>query len=165
MARAWLSGMPIASPKGAAPPNASMISTNEFIPISLPDVAIRVNTARSVYFVTLCSMKEEAIRKEQGARLAAVRQAAGFMSARDAALSCRWPESTYRAHENGSRTIGFDDAAKYVARFRVEGAKGFSAKWVLFGSDEEESLDEMIRNQPPDIRQKAYYAVRSVLKK
>lgn len=113
-------------------------------------------------------MNETEIRKAQGARLATVRAAAGFVSARHAALACGWPESTYRAHENGSRTIGLDDAFKYVNRFRSEGAKGFTAQWIQFGdgeTPEKQSLDELIRNQPPDVRKKAYQAVISVLKK
>lgn len=113
-------------------------------------------------------MKEDEIRKAQGRRLAAVREAAGFASARSAALACGWPESTYRAHENGSRTIGQNDAFRYVNRFRAEGAKGYTAQWVQYGDDGdllEQSLDEMIRGQSPEVRKKVYHAVRSALKK
>lgn len=112
-------------------------------------------------------MKDDEIRKAQGRRLAVVRLAADLDSARKAALSCGWPESTYRAHENGSRTIGLNDARRYISRFQARGAKGFTAQWVLFGDDEDagQSLDEMLKNQSPDVRKRAYQAVRSVLSK
>jgi hypothetical protein len=112
-------------------------------------------------------MKQNQTRMIQGRRLTAVRKAAGFKSAREAALECGWPESTYRAHENGSRTIGQDDAIEYVARFKSEGAKGYTAQWVLFGdgAQPDESLDEMIRGQSPEMIAKVYQAVRLALKK
>lgn len=105
------------------------------------------------------------LRKEQGRRLAEARAAAHFKSAREAALKCGWPESTYRAHENGSRTIGQNDATKYIKKFISLGARGVTAKSILFGSDEERSLDRMIKNQPAHIQEKAYRAVRDLLKK
>lgn len=102
--------------------------------LSLPHVAISVNTARSVRGATLCSMDQEArIRKEQGDRLAAAREAAGYRSARAAALDNDWPESSYRAHEAGTRTIGMDDAQRYAKRFRAEGVT-VSAQSILFGN-------------------------------
>ena len=61
------------------------------------------------------------------------RKAAGFNSARHAALECDWAESSYRAHERGSRTIGQDDARRYIHRFTAAGAQGYTAQWVLFG--------------------------------
>jgi len=63
-------------------------------------------------------MKEAGICKAQGGRLAMARMLAGFKSARQAALANGWPESTYRAHEGGTRTIGHDDAERYAKRFR-----------------------------------------------
>jgi hypothetical protein len=111
-------------------------------------------------------MTDDEIQKAKGRRLAIVRRAAGFDSARSAALACGWPESTYRSHENGSRTIGDNDARRYVVRFNARGAKGFTAQWVMFGSDEDDvgqSLDEMLKNQPAEVRKKAIRAVRSVL--
>ena len=110
--------------------------------------------------------KEDAIRKAQGRRLAMSREAAGFTSARQAALKCGWAESTYRAHENGSRTIGQNDASRYIHRFTSEGAKDYSARWVLFGDGDapEQSLDDMIRNEPPEVQKRVYQAVRDALK-
>jgi phage repressor protein C with HTH and peptisase S24 domain len=67
-------------------------------------------------------------RKRQGKRLAQLRSQAGYRSARAAALELGWPESTYRAHEAGARTIGADDAERYAARFGAG-----SAQWILFG--------------------------------
>jgi SOS-response transcriptional repressor LexA len=46
----------------------------------------------------------------------------------------RWPESTYKAHENGTRTIGQDDAEKYASRFHALGATA-TAKSILFGPE------------------------------
>jgi phage repressor protein C with HTH and peptisase S24 domain len=80
-------------------------------------------------------MQEESSKK-QGKRLAAARLKAGYRSARDAALSNGWPESTYRAHESGRRTIGQDDAERYARRFRANGAK-ITAKQILFGDHDE----------------------------
>ena len=110
--------------------------------------------------------KEEEIRKAQGRQLAMVREAAGFTSARQAALKCGWPESTYRAHESGGRTIGLNDAGRYIHRFTLAGAKDYSAQWVLFGDGEapEQSLDDMIRNEPPEVQKRVYQAVRDILK-
>jgi phage repressor protein C with HTH and peptisase S24 domain len=65
--------------------------------------------------------KDERRRMDQGARLAAARAKAGYRSARAAAIDLGWPESSYRAHENGTRTIGQDDADRYAAAFRAKG--------------------------------------------
>lgn len=99
---------------------------------SLHDVAVDVNTARSVPIATLRGMDVKKTRKEQGLRLKAARAAAGYRSARDAALQNEWPESTYRAHEGGTRTIGQDDAERYAARFRFDGVD-VTARGILFG--------------------------------
>lgn len=96
------------------------------------------------------------LRRRQGKRLQAVRLAAGFRSARAAAAECEWPESTYRSHENGSRRIGQDDAERYMNRFKAYGAKGYSARWLLFG--EERSLDKLLETAPPEVAQRAYEA-------
>lgn len=58
--------------------------------------------------------------------------AAGYRSAREAALENRWPESTYRAHESGTRTIGQDDAERYAKRFRAAGAN-VTGQAILYG--------------------------------
>src|SRR5436190_2011542 len=109
---------------------------------------MHVNTARSDFDATICSVKPTEVTKAQGARLAAARLAAGYSSARDAALSNRWAESTYRAHETGNRTIGLDDAAKYVKRFQAAGVK-ITAKEIIFGTDE---IVEEDANSPADAR-------------
>ena len=106
---------------------------------------------------------DEKTKKAQGRRLRTVREAAGFGSMRSAADECGWPESSYKAHETGLRTIGYDDAVRYVNRFSKEGAKGYTAKWVLFGDDI--SLDALVRDQPPDVVQRAYEAVLAEIEK
>ncbi|MET7245032.1 S24 family peptidase [Methylobacterium sp. EM32] len=78
---------------------------------------------------------ENRVRAAQGERLRQARIAAGYRSARDAALQNAWPESTYRAHEAGTRTIGQDDAERYAARFRRDGVE-VTAKGLLFGDDD-----------------------------
>ena len=88
----------------------------------------------------------------RGNRLKAAREAAGFGSMREAALACGWPESTYRAHENGSRTLGYDDIEKYLAAFRRRGASGFTEEWIAYGSSHKrESLDAKLKDQPPEV--------------
>lgn len=123
-------------------PKESMTSLN-VMPPSLQQVAGRVNTARSVLSATLCSMSSsDSLRQQQGERLRAARLTAGFRSAREAALSNNWPESTVRAHESGTRTIGQDDAEKYARRYRLSGAD-VTARSILFGQDGTESLPAM----------------------
>lgn len=93
-----------------------------------------VNTACSDVAGNLACMEQNKLRQRQGARLSASREAAGFKSARAAALECGWPESSYRSHEAGTRTIGLDDADKYAKRFQSAGVK-VSARHILFGAD------------------------------
>lgn len=109
-----------------------MTSANDFMPQSLQEVATTVNTARSVLTATLRSMSDDKLKQAQGLRLKAARKAAGYRSARDAALQNEWPESTYRAHEGGTRTIGQDDAERYASRFRFDGVD-VTARGILFG--------------------------------
>jgi hypothetical protein len=86
----------------------------------------------------MCSVQSETkLRRDQGAWLAAFREAAGYRSARAAALENGWPESTYRAHEAGTRTIGQDDAQRYARRFQAKGVK-VTAQSILFGDPEAE---------------------------
>jgi SOS-response transcriptional repressor LexA len=75
--------------------------------------------------------RETALRKRQGSRLSTARKQAGWKFGRSAALENGWPESTYRAHEAGTRTIGQDDAEKYARRFRAEGVD-ITAQSILF---------------------------------
>ncbi len=84
-------------------------------------------------------MNEEKIRRAQGARLKAAREMAGFRSARDAALQNDWKESSYRAHENGTRTIGRDDADRYAKRFNT------TAQRILFGDGPTSDLDTLMK--------------------
>lgn len=114
--------------------------------------------------------KEEKIRKAQGSRLRTIRMAAGFDSARSAALTARWSESTYRAHEGGTRTIGPDDAARYVIWFLQQGAKGenFTGRWVIYGDEDEllpADFEDLVRGESPAFRQKAYQAILDLKKR
>jgi phage repressor protein C with HTH and peptisase S24 domain len=68
-------------------------------------------------------------------RLKAYREAAGFAFASHAAQRYRWGESTYRSHENGTRTIGDDDADKYAAAFSRPGRK-ITGKDIMYGPTE-----------------------------
>ncbi|MGO4705316.1 helix-turn-helix transcriptional regulator [Microvirga sp. 2MCAF38] len=68
-------------------------------------------------------------------RLAAARTEAGYRSGRAAALENGWPESTYRAHEAGTRTIGLNDAERYAERFRAVGVS-VTGKGILYGPDD-----------------------------
>lgn len=79
-------------------------------------------------------MVDDRLRKAQGTRLAEARSKAGWRSARAAALENGWKESSYRAHEAGTRTIGQDDAETYARRFRAAGV-AVTAQEILFGSD------------------------------
>ena len=69
------------------------------------------------------------LHQEPFERLEMARIRAGYRSARQAALQNEWPESTYRAHENGGRTIGTDDAERYANAFNVP------YQWLLLGRD------------------------------
>jgi hypothetical protein len=106
-----------------------------------------VNTARSEKMLTLCVVTDP-LRKAQGRRLAAARKQAGFRSARAAALENGWKESSYRAHEGGTRTIGLDDANRYARKFRALGVS-VTAQSILFDAEASQpilngELDEAI---------------------
>jgi hypothetical protein len=113
---------------------------------------------------------EEKIRKGQGARLRTVRMAAGYPSARSAALDAGWPESTYRAHEGGTRTIDPRDAARYIMFFLKKGARGdnFTGRWIIYGDDDdlsEASLDDLVRGESPAFKKKAIEAILNLKKR
>lgn len=72
-------------------------------------------------------------RIEQGRRLKEARLRAGYPSAAQAAQAFGWPESTYRTHEKGTRTIGLDDADRYARRYKV------SPVYLLHGVGEPET--------------------------
>jgi len=94
--------------------------------MSLHQVAMLVNTARSDPTATLRAMDMKAQRRQQGRRLKEARLRF-YRSAREAALDNDWPESTYRSHENGTRTMGDDDVARYGKRYGVRPEK------IMFG--------------------------------
>lgn len=112
---------------------------------------------------------DERIRAAQGGRLRTIRLAAGFPSARAAAQAAGWAESTYRAHEGGTRTIGPNDAARYVNYFLNAGARGdnFTGRWVIYGDDDEltASLDDLVAGESAAFKRKAIEAILSLKKR
>jgi hypothetical protein len=60
-------------------------------------------------------------------RLIQARKAAGFKSARAAAIKFGWNCSTYASHENGQSNYGLEKAEKYGLAF------GTRAVWLLHG--------------------------------
>lgn len=64
---------------------------------------------------------------EMHERLREARERAGFETAADAARKFGFPETTYRAHENGQRNIPRTRAPIYARAFRV------SPEWLLYG--------------------------------
>jgi SOS-response transcriptional repressor LexA len=91
--------------------------------------------------------RDAALRKRQGNRLKKAREQAGWKFGRSAAIDNGWPESSYRAHERGTRTIGQDDAEKYARRFRAEGVE-ITAQDILFDDASQRDDDRPLR---PDI--------------
>jgi phage repressor protein C with HTH and peptisase S24 domain len=57
--------------------------------------------------------------ENMGSRLRAARIAAGFKSARSAAIRFNWSPSTYAAHENGQNEFDATAAAKYAKAFHT----------------------------------------------
>jgi len=62
---------------------------------------------------------------ETNTRLRQARQAAGFKSARAAAIRYNWTPSTYASHENGQTPVPRDAAKAYAKAFKVDVA------WLL----------------------------------
>jgi hypothetical protein len=60
-------------------------------------------------------------------RLIQARKAAGFKSARSAAIKFGWTQSTYASHENGQSHYDLETAEKYAFAF------GTKAIWLLHG--------------------------------
>jgi hypothetical protein len=56
---------------------------------------------------------------ETGQLLRLARSIAGFTSAKSAALKYGWSEPTMRAHESGTRRIGYKEAEKYASAFGI----------------------------------------------
>lgn len=96
---------------------------------------------------------------------------AGFPSARAAALACGWAESTYRAHEGGTRTISPADAAEYVLAFLRRGAAGdhVTGRWVIYGDEDDlyasASLDDLLAGESPAFRKRAIQAILNLKKR
>lgn len=85
-------------------------------------------------------------------------------------MDAGWPESTYKAHENGTRTIDPGDAARYVTWFLQQGAKGenFTGRWVIYGDEDEltgAAFEDLVRGESPAFRKKAYQAVLNLKKR
>lgn len=66
-----------------------------------------------------------------GERLRRARVDAGFATAADAARRFGWSPSTYTSHENDTRGLKAEVAARYARAFRV------SPEWLLFGRGED----------------------------
>jgi hypothetical protein len=62
-------------------------------------------------------------------RLKKARINAGYKSATAAIKACGWPNSTYRAHENGQNNFSVETAEIYAKAY------GVSAAWLLVGAD------------------------------
>lgn len=62
-----------------------------------------------------------------GGRLKAARMQGGYASAAVAARTFGWSEVTYRAHENGTRTVSVSMAKIYSDAF------GIDIGWLLLG--------------------------------
>jgi phage repressor protein C with HTH and peptisase S24 domain len=119
---------------------------------SLHHVAITINTFCSDLTATMRSVLDEPVEnlvgETPGDRLRAARERAGHASARAAALDRGWPESTYRAHEAGTRNFGEEDAHKYARAFRVH------PLWLLHG---------LTTNQKPTVEVVGYVGAGAAL--
>lgn len=60
-------------------------------------------------------------------RLLEAREKAGFSGPTEAAAAFGWNAVTYRSHENGTRNLSRQAAARYAQQFRV------TAGWLLYG--------------------------------
>ena len=69
-------------------------------------------------------------------RLRAARERAGFATAADGARRLNVPVATYSGHENGSRGLKREVAARYAKAF------GVTPEWLLFGSGTSDFLHE-----------------------
>lgn len=83
-----------------------------------------VDAVNMIYVVAPCHVL---MMQEPKDRLRKARTAAGYPSARAAALKFGWGESSYAAHENGQNGIRPTAAAKYAKAFRT------SAAYILTG--------------------------------
>lgn len=134
----WLSGTP--RPFANRPdPKASMISAKLFMAFCYtmcyrPSIPNLVNLHATLH--NMVGDPKTQSMAEQGKRLKAAREEAGFRTASAAVRS--FPKSakvkipTYGAHERGTRAMGPDDAEKYAKRFSALGAN-VTASDILFG--------------------------------
>jgi phage repressor protein C with HTH and peptisase S24 domain len=114
------------------------MSEKEFIPDLILPVSGEVNTARIEKTVTICiemGDDRQDVIKARAERLKAYRLAAGFKHASDAATRYHWKQAGYRHHENGTRSIGDDDADRYAAAFSRPGRK-ITGKDIMYGPAE-----------------------------
>lgn len=119
---------------------------------------------------SVAMVDEDKVRRAQGSRLRTIRKAAGFTSARAAALAAGWPESTYRSHEAGTRTIAPRDAQRYAMWFRFKGAKDpkFNGRWIIYGDEDElipADIQALVENESPAFRRAAYQAILDLKKR
>lgn len=83
-------------------------------------------------------------------RLVQAREYAGYGSARSAALSFGWPESSYRAHEAGTRGIGKNDADKYAQAFNISGEWLFYGRGLMITPELRRTTDEQPKRPAPN---------------
>ncbi len=69
-------------------------------------------------------------------RLREAREAAGFSTAKDAAMSMGIPVSTYIGHENGHRGFPAARAPQYARKFKV------AEEWLLYGKGGDRQIPE-----------------------
>lgn len=69
-------------------------------------------------------------------RLKQARELRGYATPTEAAEAFGWPAVTYRSHENGTRGLKPDVAARYAKALKVE------PTWILYGDGEEPKVDD-----------------------
>ena len=85
--------------------------------------------------------------------------AAGYRSARSAAIKFGWSPSTYASHENGQTPVPIEAAQIYGKAFKT------NAAWILLGvGPRVESIDAMLNGQPEMVWEHAREAVAVILK-
>jgi phage repressor protein C with HTH and peptisase S24 domain len=81
---------------------------------------------------------------DMGDRLREARIAAGFRSARSAALKFGWNPSTYAAHENGQNGYDPGTAERYARAFKVRSA------WLLTADGPRERAPRRPASEDPE---------------
>lgn len=93
-------------------------------------------------------------------RLRDARIAAGFGSARSAALSFGWGISTYTAHENGQNEFDADRAREYAKAFKTK------PEWLLLGTTTDAGapgIDAQLRELPPEMSKRLIERFNSII--